>query len=372
MAYAYYRQITAGNATGGTQSNFPLLIKLDSSNCGTTLKTVGNGGHIQNTNTQTGGNAITMPSDLIFTSDSAGATKIPWEIDFYDGTAGTLIVWVQIASLLTSGATVYMFYDDAAVNTQQNTGSFAPANVWDTNYKGVWHLPNGTTLSLVDSTGNSNITNVSGTAAAGQIDGAYNLNGSGQYGSSAASNVTDSTYSAWIKLTALPSGNRALVIGMQDTATNAAAWSNTMGIDTAGKVVNYWYDGASAHNLVGGTALSTGVWYYISITAKSTGTNQNVYVNGVADATAAASGGLYAGFSSPVISTGGTTGAFSGNDFRVNLNAVVDERRFSNTVRSANWISTEYANQNTPLTFNTIGAETSNSTTNTSSMFFDF
>ncbi|MDD3735495.1 MAG: hypothetical protein PHO31_03440, partial [Candidatus Pacebacteria bacterium] len=35
----------------------------------------------------------------------------------------------------------------------------------------------------------------------------------------------------------------------------------------------------------------------------------------------------------------------------------VDEIRFSNTARSPEWISTEYANQNDPASFYTIGQE---------------
>src|SRR5579872_5586228 len=159
MAYAYKRTITVDHTKCGSSdsSNFAVLVKLDSSNCGTTMKTVGNGGHIQNTITQSGGSAVTSPADAIFTSDAAGTTQIPYETDYYDGTNGVWWVWVKVATLSHSSDTVfYLYYDDATVTTQQNTGSYSPSNVWDSNYSAVWHLPNGSSLNATDSTSNAN------------------------------------------------------------------------------------------------------------------------------------------------------------------------------------------------------------------------
>ena len=48
-----------------------------------------------------------------------------------------------------------------------------PLNTWDSNFKAVYHLGNGTTLTATDSTGGNNGTLVnSPTAIAGKIDGA--------------------------------------------------------------------------------------------------------------------------------------------------------------------------------------------------------
>src|SRR5665213_1586753 len=108
MAYAFSRSLTIDHTQCGSSdsSNFAVLVKLDSSNAGTTMKTVANGGHIQNTVTQSGGNAVTMPADLIFTSDSGGTTKVPWEIDSYDGTNGILWAWVKLATVSHTSNTV--------------------------------------------------------------------------------------------------------------------------------------------------------------------------------------------------------------------------------------------------------------------------
>ena len=56
---------------------------------------------------------------------------------------------------------IYVYYGNGAAANQQN-----PAGVWDSNYEGVWHFPNGTTLSANDSTANgNNASALNGTAA---------------------------------------------------------------------------------------------------------------------------------------------------------------------------------------------------------------
>ena len=48
-----------------------------------------------------------------------------------------------------------------------------PVNTWDSNFKAVYHLGNGTTLTATDSTGGNNGTLInSPTATAGKINGA--------------------------------------------------------------------------------------------------------------------------------------------------------------------------------------------------------
>ena len=356
MAYAYKRTITCGNATGSTQTDFPLLIKFDSSNVGTTFKTAGNGGHIQNTVTQSGGNAVTMPADLIFTSDSGGTTKIPWEVESYDGTNGVLWAWVKISSLTTSGATIYVFYDDATVSTQQNTSSYSPSNVWDSNYSLVSHLPDGSTLFANDSTSNGldgTKTN-SPTATTGQIDGAGNfVSSSNQYierGSGFPTTKTDFTLSAWCRMSSKPS--------------LSTLFQSSQGFGGVAFYVNNFNAVSALYPLVVDNRftdfnLSASKTYYLVFTRN--GTTLKVYVYNYTDSTSGTQS----------ITEGGTEPARDGKYYIGNsvnggpFDGWIDEVRWSQIDRGADWVATEYNNQSSPLTFNTIGAETSTGGTTT-------
>jgi hypothetical protein len=69
------------------------------------------------------------------------------------------------------------------------------------------------------------------------------------------------------------------------------------------------------------------------------------------------------------VSTAARTGTVSDNNSIVTIgnhddgvnnrywNGMIDEVRLSNVARSADWIATDYANQNAPSTFHTLGAE---------------
>src|ERR1017187_1844507 len=129
------------------QASFPVLISLTSD--------AGLSTH-----------ARTDGYDILFTS-SDGTTKIPYEREQYTNTSsGTLVEWVNVASLShLTDTVIYMYYGNASATDQQ-----AATSVWDSNYKGVWHLkenPRGTAPQMGDSTAGAN----SGTTASGFVAG---------------------------------------------------------------------------------------------------------------------------------------------------------------------------------------------------------
>src|SRR5262249_49667263 len=130
--YTYRRTITIDHTKvpNTDQSNFPVLI----SGTYSFLKTVGNGGNVQNANGY----------DVIFTLDSTCGTKLNHEVETYNASTGAVNYWVKVPTLShTSDTTVYLCYGNASISTDQSNKSA----VWDANYKGVWHLPNGSTLN---------------------------------------------------------------------------------------------------------------------------------------------------------------------------------------------------------------------------------
>ena len=110
-------------------------------------------------------------------------------------------------------------------------------------------------------------------------------------------------------------------------------------------------NGAGVDNqLISTTGILTGVWQHVAVVR--TGTNRGaVYLNG--SATGIAANTLANAASDPNDSYGIGSGYGDGN---TNITSgVVDEVRISNSVRSANWILTEYRNQSAPGTYISTG-----------------
>ena len=163
--YSYARTITIahGQVPNTDQTNFPVLL----SGTYSYLATTSNGGGVTNSNGY----------DIIFTSDANGLDVLPFERESYNATTGAVIYWVQVPTVShTSDTVIYLFYGNSSVTT---TDQSSQNGVWDSNYKGVWHLSNGSTLSGTDSTFNGYaLTNNNSTAATtGEVDGAASFNG---------------------------------------------------------------------------------------------------------------------------------------------------------------------------------------------------
>src|SRR5690606_13283911 len=99
----------------------------------------------------------------------------------------------------------------------------------------------------------------------------------------------------------------------------------------------------------GGTALSNNTWYYVVGQYSDAGDFISTYVNGAVDRTLSTNAVLGA---SPGTMKFGREPFSSGAYF----NGIMDEVRLSNVIRSADWIATEYNNQNSPGTFYTVSS----------------
>jgi len=341
MAYSFYRTITIDHTKvpNTDQSNFPVLV----SGTYTYLKTTGNGGSVSNSNGY----------DIVFSSDSAGLTLLNWEIEFYDPATGIVVFWVSVPTVShTTDTVIYMSYGNAAISTFQ--GGTAGA-AWDTNYKGVWHFPDGTSLGLLDSTTTGgNGTNSSATATAGKIDGAISISGS-QYASVAdatAFRPSVVTLECWVKSNSIPVGGSYIFHKLWNSS-----FGSSYALYTAGNQTDiYFYvmdsGGSFTRSPASGTIWDNN-WHHVVGTWD--GTSAELFVDGVSKgATSNARTIAYA--ANPIyFGTFDTTNdPYSGG--------LIDEARVSSSVRSADWISTSYANQNSPATFYTIGAQVGAST----------
>jgi hypothetical protein len=340
MAYAHFVEIAVDHTQcGGTDSsNFVVKVGISDPN----LKTVGNGGLIQHTVTSHG---QVVPADLAFASDPAITSLLNFEIEFYDGVAGTLVAHVQVPTLTHAiDLLFYLGYGDASVSTFQGNVS----GTWESNYKGVYHLPDGTTLATLDSTGNANdATNHNAVAAAaGQIDGGASfIAANSQYLSAPAGfgGITAFTITFWANGFPNAGGFEGVLSkGTGGFSDFVIAKGQTGDFQ---KVVFY------IQNSIGGNTGNTattaavfdfgGVAHHVVLTWD--GTTVQAYVDGAADVTAALTGTL---------DNSDTTIAMGAYSTPSNyLNAVLDEITFAVTTRSADWVTATYNNQKTGSSF---------------------
>lgn len=331
--YLYKQVITIDHTKvmgSSNLSSFPALINFTDAN----LKTIANGGHVANSNGY----------DIVFSADADGTTLLDFEIERYDATTGEVIAWVRIPTLDYNDNTIlYLFYGNAlAINTVSN-----PTGVWDANYMGVYHLPNGTTKNGADSTSNGRNGTFTGTSAVtGQIDGAVNFTASGDrltFSSISLSGVVY-TISAWIKtpIAAVSDGFNTLFRGPLAGGDHQILVRNS-----DNKLGGYDNAGAGGFKDSGFvvTTLSAGWHYLVGVTNT---TDTFVYIDGILVGTI------------PWKSSGAID--VIGNYYGSGLQqwGYADEVRISTGVaRSADWILTEYNNQSSPSTFYSISGEIS-------------
>jgi YD repeat-containing protein len=327
--YSYRRAITIDHTKvpNTDQTNFPLLI----SGTYSYLATTANGGNVTNA---TG-------YDVIFTSDSAGANTLPFEQESYSASTGQIVYWVKVSTLShTADTVVYMFYGNSSVSTDQSNKH----GVWDSNFKGVWHMANGTTFSSSDSS--SNGYNFSNTVdyTSGKIGGAASLNGSDYLSNSSLSISPGSsiTVSFWNLVSAQASSS--FTIGGSDNPNRIAAsvpWSDS----------NLYWDYGSWS---GGGRLSTSYssylssWTHVVLEYDAGSTTHYIYLNGSlansnvnSNAPTSTQTGIDVGAWPPYYESGS-----------------IDEFRVSTVARSADWVATEYNNQGSPSTFYSVGVAT--------------
>ena len=346
--YSYVRAITIDHTKvpNTDQVNFPFLF----SDKDPLLATTANGGHVTNS----------KGYDIIFTSDPVGQTPLNYEMEQYNPATGQVIAWVQIPTLShTSNTTIYLFYGNSSVTTSQQN----PAATWDANYIGVWHLGNGSLLSLNDSTSNANnAMNDGSLAAPGPFAGGMSTNGSTYATIGTPASLTNlaqgpATFSAWVYSAV---GNGGIIMG-KDDGNNVAGWSLALNsnhnVDFA--IVFSGYD----IKLHSSAATGNNVWSYVTATVNGSATGSataTVYVNGVPSGTVTGGGGTTEDDSAQVAYLANATysdqasGPFKGS---------TAEFRISNTIRSADWIATEYNNQNSPSTFFALSSEGSTGVT---------
>jgi hypothetical protein len=118
----------------------------------------------------------------IAVTKSDGETQIYVEIEKWDDANETAWLWVSKSDLTLSSSgttTLYLYYDSShADNTTYVADAGSRTEVWDSNFKGVWHMNSADNSQLKDSTGNHDSSSNSLDTTTGQIGLGMDGNGS--------------------------------------------------------------------------------------------------------------------------------------------------------------------------------------------------
>ena len=149
---------------GQALSDFPVLVKLSSSSGKT-------GYDCTDVFTKLGANS----KKIAFEFEDSG-TECYAEIEEWDNSNNLAHIHVKVPSIpATAGSYLIMYYDEAHADNSTyigDTGETAAQNVWDSHFKGVYHMgqdPSGTAPQILDSTSNARHGTANGSMTSGDL-----------------------------------------------------------------------------------------------------------------------------------------------------------------------------------------------------------
>ena len=324
--YARKFTVTFTGAPAGTLTDFPVLVKVSENNPADFA--------YADCRKPNGG-------DLRF-SDAAG-NLLPSEVDTWN-TNGESLIWVKVPSLSRS-TKISAYYG------WQNAPAVNPADVWDSNYVGVWHLGESA-LPLMESSGrsygfntsadNAETLGASGGAVGGAVDfaaGTVNSRLQAPDDNSVLAGFDDFTVELWTKQeSANPSGTYQPYL-LAKVISGQYAYILYQNTGTANGVFRISTDGSANANISGSAMVPTmNAWNHQAVVRNTTDAKAYCFMNGLPapDGGVALPNGYNAKIArsaSPLnlgnAQTTANTKAFPGQ---------IDELRISNVARSAAWV----------------------------------
>lgn len=307
----------------GDLTNFPILIKLSSS-------------------------SGISDSDLtsIFTELGANSKKIAVttsnntqcyvEIERWDNANNLAILWAKIPSVShTANTILYLYYDGSASDNATyvgDTDSEVAENVWDSDYKAVYHF--NVETSIKDSTSNDYDSSSSdGTQYSydgkigkglGLVRGSYiDYNFSGSMGMSSGT-----TFTIQFCYKCIDDSNVHKIF--KGSGSSGEIWYSD-------NLIAFRVDNYDHFALISDTSVEVD-FTFITIVRNGTGNDFKAYINGIEKSI------NYQSYTQP-------DNSFNLVDIGNNgdINGILDEARFSNTNRSEAWIVADYNSQNDSL-----------------------
>jgi len=270
---------------------------------------------------------------------TSNQTQCYVEIEKWDSANEQAWLWVKVPSIdSTSDTVLYLYYDrDHADNIDYvgDTDSTPAENVWDSSFKGVWHLCEtiGGINATKDSTSNNNDGTDYGSPAlgtTGQIDNAIDFDGIDDYVSISNSQSlqfdSSLTLEAWINLNSFGSGFDVDVILRKGEGN-----PNDYQLALHDQLLALMIEESDGQGLNSSTGLSANTWFYVAGTWN--GSTRKVYINGSEDGSGPKTGSIIPDTRAVYI------GGRSGTDLS---DGIIDEVRASNMTRNAAWVKAGY------------------------------
>lgn len=307
-------------------NDFPVLVKLTSSNFD--FSKARSDGH-----------------DIRF-AQSDGTILLKYERERHDSTNQKAEYWVKASSVSSiSNTEFYMYYGNGGASDGAD-----PINVWDSNFKAVWHLneDSGTrsdaTTNGVYLTDNNTVGSGTGKIANG---GDFEATNSEYLSHSIFLDTfpAGATFEAWIKPETV-SRTQAVIqktnVPLEDRMKLIANSNNTIACLAEGQ-------NAGTVMIESSNTVTTGTWYYIAGTWAADDYPKvylNTDVNTASTTVPQIQNGTWKDFTIGVaFSEPSETPAYY-------FDGVIDEARVSNTARSAAWLKASYnSGNNSLLTF---------------------
>jgi len=296
----------------------------------------------------------------LFKSDDT--TELAREIVTFSVSAETGEIHYKYSGTLSSSVdTDIHVYADGSSSDYAVGATYGRNAVW-VDYGGVWHLGEATTTT-VDSTGNGNDgTKTSATdplSQAEQIGNGQEAQTAGKLINNGSNTTIDNiwagggTMTMWLRVnsnTALQGSGSSWFMSKDNSG--AAGW--LIFTDSSRNLEFYHPFSGTAGRWNVGTQMGTGTMKYVALAydKDSSSNNAQYYLNGAAVTTTE----QVSPSGSAVSDAAYDYALFSSPDGTRTLNGAMDEVRLRNSTLSANWITTEYNNQNSYSTFYSVAA----------------
>lgn len=325
-------------------SNFPLLISME---------------NVDDLREDPSGFILDAGSDIVFAPSPASTDNDYYKhyLESYEGSTGTLIIWVQVDLSATINTEIEMFYG------RPSGSPSSTSEVWtDANFLGTWQLSEDPEIEgIIDATGNSangtafNMTHSSNVVSS-IVGQGYSFNGVDEYISIPDNSIieptgsfsiscwfqTSGTQNPWAKMFAKGRTIAPYATYTLEMRLNGGNYDDEIGFQTARNNGNYVTTSSIANGI---DDINTGEWNYFVGVIEKNGSNytQYTYLNGEEISSSTLESTSSIAYYNPTdysltiggLNDGGLNNAFTG---------IIDELRIAGVARSEDYIKTELRN----------------------------